>query len=229
MSSNSSGGRGDAGAVKDRSGVGLPPKAERRALGKAAAAKRAAQRRRKQILSRVGQIAAPFVVVGLIIGAIYLFGGGGDDEPTTNEAAGPTATQPTAEAWSLPTGMDPQLATRPQVTAGEGTLSELKVTTIVAGTGTPLVAGDTITVNYVGVYYATGEEFDSSWDPTPSPVEFGIGVGAVIAGWDQGLVGVPVGSRVQLDIPVALAYNHQPGRPDGDLRFIVDVLGTTTT
>ena len=53
-----------------------------------------------------------------------------------------------------------------------------------------------------------------------------IGTGQVIPGWDQGLVGVKVGSRVQLDIPADLAYGETPegGAPAGDLRFVVDIL-----
>ena len=214
--------------VKDRSGKGLPPKAERRALGKAAARKRAVARRRRELLNRMLQIVGPIVAVGLIIGVVWLFGrntGSGPD--TATPQAGTTATvapEPEPEpTWTLPAGLDPQLGTRPEVTAGEGTLSELKVTTLVAGTGAPVEAGQTLTVNYVGAYYATAEEFDASWD-TGAPASFAIGVGSVIQGWDQGLVGVPIGSRVQLDIPAALAYEGVPDRPQGDLRFVVDVL-----
>jgi peptidylprolyl isomerase len=64
--------------------------------------------------------------------------------------------------------------------------------------------------------------------PQP-PASFPIGTGNVIKGWDQGLVGVTVGSRVQLDIPADLAYGENPtdGRPGGPLRFVVDILGTS--
>jgi peptidylprolyl isomerase len=77
----------------------------------------------------------------------------------------------------------------------------------------------------VGVFYADGKEFDSSWS-RGEPASFPIGVGQVIPGWDQGLVGVNVGSRVQLDIPAELAYGNDKssGRPTGPLRFVVDVL-----
>jgi peptidylprolyl isomerase len=115
-------------------------------------------------------------------------------------------------------------ATRPSVGAGTGPLTELRVTTLVEGTGEPVRVGQTITCHYVGVFYATGEEFDSSWS-RGQPASFEIGTGQVIAGWDQGLVGVRVGSRVQLDIPADLAYGDAGnGRPAGPLRFVVDVL-----
>jgi peptidylprolyl isomerase len=75
------------------------------------------------------------------------------------------------------------------------------------------------------VTYADGQEFDSSWN-SGQPLQTPIGAGRLIPGWDQGLVGVPVGSRVQLDIPADLAYGEQPtgGQPAGDLRFVVDIL-----
>jgi FKBP-type peptidyl-prolyl cis-trans isomerase len=210
--------------VKDRSGKGLPPKAERRALGKAAARKRAVARRRRELLNRVLQIVGPIVAVGLIIGVVWLFGrNAGSDTATPQASTSPTvAAEPEPEpTWTLPAGLDPQLGTEPEVTAGEGTVSELKVTTLVAGTGAPLVNGQSVTVNYVGVTYATGEEFDASWN-RGQPFQFTLG-GNVIQGWNQGLLGVPIGSRVQLDIPSALAYGDD-GQPAGDLRFVVDVL-----
>lgn len=220
--------------TRNRSGRGLPPKAERRALGKAAARKRAAARRRREVLNRVMQIGGPVVAIAAIIGVVWLFAGGGDDSPTATpsasanasaDAGAPPQPEPTS-TWTLPAGLDPQLATRPAVTGGEGTLSELKVTTLVPGTGAPVQTGQTVTVNYVGVSYATGEEFDASWN-RGEPFEFQIDAGGVIPGWDQGLLGVSVGSRVQLDIPVTLAYNNQPGYPEGDLRFVVDVLSAS--
>ena len=81
-------------------------------------------------------------------------------------------------------------------------------------------------MNYVGVTFADGKEFDSSWGEGKQPFSFALGTGNVIKGWDQGLEGVKVGSRVQLDIPADLAYGDNPsgGQPAGALRFVVDVL-----
>ena len=74
-------------------------------------------------------------------------------------------------------------------------------------------AGDEVTVQYVGVDYKTGEEFDSSWD-RDEPFPFQLGAGQVIPGWDQGVEGMKVGGRRELIIPPELAYgaSGQPRR-----------------
>ncbi len=82
-------------------------------------------------------------------------------------------------------------------TAGSGELTALTVTPIIEGKGPAATAGQTISVNYVGVSYKTGEEFDASWSGS-EPFSFQLGGGNVIKGWDQGLVGVKVGSRFSL-------------------------------
>ena len=137
-------------------------------------------------------------------------------DPAPSQAAPPPAAQ---------TPLDPALQTAPVVKAGKGKVTELKVTQIVAGKGPKLQAGQTIQANYVGVTYLDGKEFDSSWK-SGQPAQFPVGAGQLIEGWDKGLVGVAVGSRVQLDIPAAMAYGDPApqGRPSGDLRFVVDVL-----
>jgi peptidylprolyl isomerase len=111
------------------------------------------------------------------------------------------------------------------VAAGKGDVTALKVTPVIKGTGPVVKAGQQLAVNYVGVTYKDGKEFDSSWK-SGQPAQFPVGVGQLIKGWDEGLVGVPVGSRVQLDIPADKAYGEQTtgGRPAGDLRFVVDIL-----
>ena len=104
-------------------------------------------------------------------------------------------------------------------------MTKLVVTPIVPGRGPRVKAGQQLTVNYVGVTYSDGKVFDSSW-ANGQPATFPVGTGNLIPGWDQGLVGVPVGSRIQLDIPADLAYGEKPtgGQPAGDLRFVVDIL-----
>ncbi len=170
-------------------------------------------------------VLAGLLVVGVVIGVFVAVRAGGGETTATSPATSAAAQEPAAPAQPSGPAIDPALQRKPEVKAGKGALTALKVDTIVRGTGPAVTPGQTITVNYVGVLYGNGKQFDSSWD-RGQPVQFPIGTGNVIEGWDRGLVGVPVGSRVQLDIPAAQAYGDRPsgGRPAGPLRFVVDIL-----
>src|SRR5262245_19582104 len=112
--------------VKDRSGQGMLPKAERRALGKIAAQKRAKIKRRKEIVNRVTRVTVPFLAVVAVIGLVWW--AIDSETPTSPDASASAA--PSAEAnpaVSLPADADPALQTKPVVTAGEGELTQLKV------------------------------------------------------------------------------------------------------
>ncbi len=106
---------------------------------------------------------------------------------------------------------------------------ELAVEVLSRGTGEVVEAGDTIDVDYYGQVWG-GRMFDNSYD-RGSSIQFGIGVGQVIAGWDEGLVGQQVGSRVLLSIPPHLGYGDR-GMPQAGiggtdtLVFVVDIKGT---
>ena len=95
------------------------------------------------------------------------------------------------------------------------------------GTGPAAKAGDTVSVQYVGVAYSSGKVFDSSWSRGQA-FQFPLGEGQVIAGWDQGVVGMQVGGRRELIIPPNLAYGAQsPGSgiaANDTLIFIVDLV-----
>jgi peptidylprolyl isomerase len=84
-----------------------------------------------------------------------------------------------------------------------------------------------VTAHYVGVAYSTGEEFDASWN-RGEPLQFQLGVGQVIAGWDQGISGMKVGGRRRLVIPPDLAYGQRgAGSAIGaneTLIFVVDLV-----
>jgi len=105
--------------------------------------------------------------------------------------------------------------------------AELQVTDIWEGDGPAAAAGDTVSVHYVGVAFSTGEEFDSSWS-RGDPLQFRLGVGQVIAGWDQGVAGMRVGGRRQLIIPPGLAYGDRGAgrsiRPGETLIFVCDLV-----
>ncbi len=105
--------------------------------------------------------------------------------------------------------------------------TELEISDIWQGDGAVAKSGDTVQVHYVGVAYSTGEEFDTSWS-RGAPLEFRLGVGQVIAGWDQGVQGMRVGGRRQLIIPPRLAYGDRgAGRaiaPGETLIFVCDLV-----
>jgi len=201
-----------------------------RRLAAQLAAKQAADRKRKRN-AVISSLAAVAVAATLI--AVFVTIGGGKDKPANQADATPSASAGAPDeaaappAPQLPAGADPALGSKPEVKAGTGELKKLTVTPLIKGTGPAVQKGQNITTNYVGVFYKDGKEFDSSWS-SGQPATFPIGVGQVIPGWDQGLVGVTVGSRVQLDIPGELGYGNDPaaagGRPTGPLRFVVDVL-----
>lgn len=107
---------------------------------------------------------------------------------------------------------------------------ELEVVVLSRGDGALVEAGQDIEVHYLGQSWQGGV-FDNSFD-RGSSISFPIGVGAVIAGWDEGLVGQQVGSRVLLSIPSHLAYGDrgvpQAGIKGGDtLVFVVDIVGVS--
>jgi peptidylprolyl isomerase len=134
---------------------------------------------------------------------------------TTFASGGPTTTV----AGALP---------KPAVKLPATLPSKLVVTDVTPGTGPAAVTGDTVVVHYVGVRSADGTEFDNSYD-RGTPFSVTLGLGQVIKGWDQGLVGIKQGGRRQLDIPPDLAYGDSPPGTDviqpGDaLSFVIDAV-----
>ena len=120
-------------------------------------------------------------------------------------------------------GTKPML-TFPGPEAPEG----LQVQVLDAGDGQVVEAGDTIVANYLGQIWG-GEVFDNSYD-RGQPLSFQVGVGMVIRGWDDALVGQRVGSRLLLSIPSELGYGDrgvpQAGIRGGDtLVFVTEILG----
>ena len=104
--------------------------------------------------------------------------------------------------------------------------AKLKSEDLIVGKGAAAKPGQTLTVNYVGVAYSTGKEFDSNFG-TGQPFQLQLGQGMVIPGWDQGLEGMKVGGRRKLTIPGDLAYGPQGGpgiKPNETLVFVIDLL-----
>lgn len=145
----------------------------------------------------------------------------------------------TASAQGTPQKVDD--AKLPAVTAGaSGTAPTIKipstpppgtlqVKTLIQGTGPVVAKGKALVVQYHGVLWRNGKVFDSTWQ-RGAPFSFQLGAGNVIPGWDTGLVGQKVGSRVLLVVPPKEGYGTK-GSPDGGIKgtdtlvFVVDVLG----
>jgi len=101
----------------------------------------------------------------------------------------------------------------------------LQIEDLVVGTGATAVAGDTVSVNYVGTFL-DGRKFDASADHG-GPFTFRVGAGQVIKGWDQGIPGMRVGGKRRLTVPSDLAYGPAgsgPIPPNTPLRFEVELV-----
>ena len=145
-----------------------------------------------------------------------------------------TASAPTTPASTVPIATIAQpsapgtIGTEPTITVPPGAPpTQLESKDLIVGTGPAVKAGDKATVQYVGVAYSSGKVFDSSWSRNQA-FPFALGQGQVIAGWDQGVVGMQVGGRRELIIPPSLAYGAQsPGSgiaANDTLIFIVDLV-----
>ena len=123
--------------------------------------------------------------------------------------------------------LDPD-RTKPEIDFPEGDApADLVVEDIIEGDGREAKAGDTVSAHYVGVAHSTGEEFDASWN-RGAPLDFRLGVGMVIAGWDQGIEGMKVGGRRRLTIPPHLGYGDRGAgaaiKGGETLIFVVDLM-----
>lgn len=105
-------------------------------------------------------------------------------------------------------------------------MSELQIENLVEGTGATAAKGKTVTVHYTGTL-ADGSKFDSSLDRN-EPFSFGLGIGQVIKGWDEGIVGMKEGGQRKLVIPPQMAYGERGFPPvippNSVLTFTVELI-----
>jgi peptidylprolyl isomerase len=148
-------------------------------------------------------------VLAAVVAGVLIARGGDDSSSASTEAV-------STDLSEKPTPAIPD----------EAPPAELQSEDIVEGEGAEAKSGDEVTVQYVGVDYETGEEFDTSWDS--EPFTFKLGTGAVIPGWDQGVEGMKEGGRRQLVIPPDLAYGPQGQPPaigpNATLVFVIDLV-----
>jgi peptidylprolyl isomerase len=149
------------------------------------------------------------LAVATVVAVVVVLITGGDDGSSSSAADVDTSTKPTVE---VPDGPPP---------------TTLQVDDIFVGDGAEATAGDTLTMQYVGVNYSDGKQFDASWD-NGQPFTFQLGGGQVIPGWDQGIEGMKVGGRRELIVPPDLGYGAQGSppaiKPNETLVFVVDLL-----
>lgn len=152
-------------------------------------------------------------------------------------AVAPTATAGGTVVPYHPSASDPKVAFGPKgatitVPTKVKPPTNLTVTLLKRGTGPPIENGQTVVTQYTGAVWRSGKQFDSSWQHG-FPESFVLGAGQVLPGWEQGLGGTPVGSRVLLVIPPGLAYGQSAQPPDinsGDtLVFVVDIVAAVTS
>ncbi len=174
--------------------------------------------------NRLLLLTLPALVAGLLVSGCG----------SSQSAADKAAQQATQEEKNPPTISDPEVPvpkaekvepgpgegdinTKPKIPAQEGQApSELIAQDVIVGTGAQAKSGDKVSVQYVGVLFDGGKEFDTSWTSETkagTPFEFTLGSGQVIAGWDQGVVGMKEGGRRRLLIPADLAYGEAGSPP----------------
>jgi FKBP-type peptidyl-prolyl cis-trans isomerase len=101
------------------------------------------------------------------------------------------------------------------------------VKNLITGSGKTAKAGQTVTVNYVGVLYKNGKQFDSSWSRN-QPFTTALSTSSVIKGWVQGVPGMKVGGRRELIVPPSLGYGRSGSPPtipaNSTLVFVIDLI-----
>ena len=176
-----------------------------------------------------------------LVAAALTVGCGDDSSDNADQAATETQAQTATQAPQppqseeapvakkvKPSPTEADLQSKPEPPKGKGDPpAELVAQDLIVGKGKKATSGDLVSVQYVGVLFDNGKEFDASWNGNRpgDPFQFPLGGGGVIAGWDQGVVGMRVGGRRKLIIPAELAYGAQGYPPDipADAALIFDI------
>ena len=154
----------------------------------------------------------------------------GDDDDG-GDSAGTNSSEPAQTEPAAPEEKAAEISTnveaKPEIGKPTGDPpTELVKEDIVTGKGPAVKEGDSITVQYVGVNFSTGDQFDASWD-NGAPITFQLAKGQLIDGWVQGIPGMKVGGRRKLTIPPDLGYGAQGSPPtippNETLVFVIDL------
>ncbi|MFP3990202.1 FKBP-type peptidyl-prolyl cis-trans isomerase [Streptomyces sp. E11-3] len=178
------------------------------------------------------RLAGLLVVPALLLTAACGSDDGKGSDSTSTAASSTDAPTSAAMKDGLPAvTKGEKFGEKPTLSKGKGDPpKELKVNVLSEGKGEPLKKGDAVEVNYLGQAWDSNKPFDNSFD-RGEPFQLTLGAGGVIKGWDQGLEGQKVGSRVELGIPPELGYGAQGQgdiKPNATLVFVVDIVKGTS-
>jgi FKBP-type peptidyl-prolyl cis-trans isomerase len=162
----------------------------------------------------------------------------GSDQETTSpastaspsaEATGEQTCETRAATAEAPAGTSTDLSQAPEVVPSDARPPcDLVISDVVVGTGAEAVEGSTVALKYVGAFYETGEEFDSSWSRgADETLPVTLGEGRVIPGFEQAIYGMQVGGRRIVTIPSDLGYGPQGTGPipgGATLVFVLDLV-----
>jgi peptidylprolyl isomerase len=166
----------------------------------------------------------PRVLLTIAACLALLLTGCGSDSSSTSSSGGEGST---TAGKSEKAPAKKKKKTKPEVAVPKGPPpEELVIKDLEKGTGRAARSGYEATLQYVGVNYKTGKQFDASWD-RGEPFTFRLGEGLVIAGWERGIEGMKIGGRRELIIPPELGYGSEGSGsipPNETLIFIVDLL-----
>ena len=165
-------------------------------------------------------------------GVVAAPSGGATAAASTSAATTPTTpTTPTTATAAVKTPTSGPLSKAPVMPKTSGTPPKtLVVKDLIKGTGAVAKSGSTVVVNYVGELYKGHKVFNNSFTAGQTFGPFTLGTGAVIPGWDKGIIGMRQGGRRELIIPPSLAYKAAGSGstipPNATLVFVVDLLSS---
>ena len=171
-------------------------------------------------------------LVALALAASLVACGGGDDDTVASDDASPTPPTCPFSATEVPAppGATTDLGTKPVVAPGTGPKpTELQYSDIVVGDGEEAQTGDAVQVKYVGAFWETGKEFDSSWSRgEDETLPFGVCRQGVVPGFAVGPTGMKVGGRRRVVLPPEFAYGAEGSPPtippNSTLVFVIDLV-----
>ncbi len=171
----------------------------------------------------------PFALIAAGLGVVLLTTACGSSSGSSSGTSTSPSTSASAPSSSNLPAVTGEAGHEPTIAKPVGDPpTELVTKDLIEGTGATVTSADTVTVQYTGTAWSTGQTFDSSWS-RGTPATFPLS--QVIPGWTQGLAGMKVGGRRELVIPPELAYGNNPPTGSGikageTLVFVVDMLST---